>query len=335
MRCNVSPTDRRRFLRSGLALVGLGFVAGCGAPTLQTRTSKQVSRVGILGNFPSAAWDAFRDGLTELGYVEGETITFEYRWSDSINDRFPALAAELVRAEVDVIAASSGPGLFAAKTITNTIPLVSVGAFANPVENGFIASYSRPGGNITGLTGEHTEVAAKRLQLLIEVVPSTTRVAVLQNIPSGMLGTRMQEAGTRLGLQIQMAPLVATADDFDGTFEAISREKGEAIYVERTALFVAQRARIVAFLERLRLPSVVASPELVQEGALLYYASNGIDIFRRAAAYIDKLLRGANPAELPVEQPTEFDLVVNLGAARRLGLIVPPSVLQQATEVIQ
>jgi len=335
VRCNVSRTDRRRFLRGGVALVSLGVLSGCGIAVPQARPPAKVPRLGILGNFPSAQWDALLAGLAELGYVDGQTLAIEARWSEGLNDRFPALVAELINLSVDVIAVSSVAGLLAAKDQTTAIPIVSAGAFNDPVGPGWVASLARPGGNITGLTGETVGVTAKRLELLKEAAPATARVALLQDRTNSLVFARVQEAGQKLGIHVLELPTVAAPGEFDAAFGAAIQARTDALLVDRAPLFVLHRGRILDFVAQRRLPAIFGLREFVDDGALLFYATNLPAVFRRAASHVDKILKGTKPGDIPIEQPTTFDFVVNLKTARALGLTIPPPVLQQATEVIQ
>jgi putative ABC transport system substrate-binding protein len=289
---------------------------------------------------PNPSFDAFREGLRELGWVEGQNLAIEYRWAEERRDRLPALAAELVRLPVDVIFASTGEAFNAARDATTTIPIVFRGV-GDVVALGLVASLAQPGGNFTGLsltTG--VELGGKRLQLLKEAVPGVTRVAVLWR-PGQVLswedslgGKAAQAAAQALGVQLQVVQ-AQSPDDFDGAFEAMTREGAEALYVTSASLFFVHRQRLMALALERRLPTISWRAQMAEAGGLMAYGPNLDDEFRRAAAYVDKILRGAKPGDLPIEQPMRFDLVINLKTAQALGLTIPPVVLFQADEVIR
>jgi putative tryptophan/tyrosine transport system substrate-binding protein len=294
---------RRRFLHGSLALVSLSVLSACGLSIAGTSSRARVPRLGILGNFPSSGWDALREGLAELGYADGQSIVFEVRWSDGFNDRFPALAAELVALDVDVVAVSSIAGLVAARDQTRTIPIISIGAFTDPVATGFAATLSRPGGTITGLTGEPPEISQKRLELLRETVPTITRVALLENVANSTLFVRTNAAGQKLGIHVQTLPLVASPGDLDKAFEVAVQTRPDALVVDRAPLFVLQRTRILDFVKREKLPSIFGLRQFADDGALLYYATNLDSVFRRAAHFVDMILRGGALATSLVSTP--------------------------------
>ena len=289
---------------------------------------------------PTPSIDAFRAGLRALGWVEGQNIAIEHRWAGGRLDRLPALAAELVRLPVDVIFAGTGEAFSAAKDATTTIPIVFRGV-GDVVAAGWVASLARPGGNSTGLsvtTGNDLE--GKRLQLLKEAIPGVTRVAVLWH-PRQVLswedsreGKALQAAAQALGVQLQVVKAQSPAD-FDGAFEAMTREGAEALLVATAALFFDNRQRLMALAFERRLPTVSWRSQMAVAGGLMAYGPNLLDEYRRAAAYVDKILRGAKPGDLPIEQPTKFELVINLKTAKALGITMPPSLLLLADEVIQ
>jgi len=281
-------------------------------------------------------FEAARQGLRELGYVEGQTIALEVRWAEGYYDRFPELVAEMVRLKVDVMVVSTTPGALAAKKSTQTIPVVMV-AVGDPVGSGLVASLARPGGNLTGLSLLNPELHGKRLQLLKEVLPKASRVAVLTN-PGNPIHAAFwretQEAAQKLGVQLQPLELHGP-EDFEGAFRAATRGRAGALLVFDDGLFNGYRTRIVALAAKSRLPAMYGFREFPDDGGLMSYGTNQLDHFRRAAAYVDKILKGAKPANLPVEQPTRFELVVNLKTAKALGLTIPPSVLIRADQMIQ
>ena len=280
--------------------------------------------------------EAFRQGLRELGYVEGQNIAIESRWAEGKDDRLPAFAADLVRSKVDVIVAQSGAATQAAQQATRTIPIV-MSLSNDAVGSGLVASLARPGGNITGLTIIAPDLAGKQFQLLKEVVPKVSRVALLTNPdnPASALFLREVEAAARvLGVRLQTLE-TRNPQEIDSAFAAMTRERAGALLILPDVIFLSQRRQIAELATKRRLPSVYGVGEYAEAGGLMAYGANHIDLVRRAATYVDKILKGAKPADLPVEQPTKFDLVINLKAARAIGLTIPQEVLIQATEVIQ
>jgi putative ABC transport system substrate-binding protein len=281
--------------------------------------------------------EGFRQGLREHGYVEGQNIIIEYRFSEDRNDRLPALAAELVAMKVQLILASGTPASFAAKEATSTIPIVMGGIAADPVATGLIASLARPGGNITGMTMMSAQLSGKRLELLKATVPHLARVAVLWNPPNPAYVPILKELETAAqSLRLTLHRLeVRVPADFEGAFEAAVRQRAGALIAPGDPL-VTNRPRMVADVAlKHRLPTIMENKEFVLAGGLLSLGLDLVDSYRRAATHVDKILKGANPAELPMEQPSKFDLAVNLKTARVLGLTIPPSVLVQATQVIE
>jgi putative ABC transport system substrate-binding protein len=326
-----------------LALAGLGLAVACGQPTpLWPRPSK-VARIGYLALAGSSdpilahTLEAFRQGLRELGWVEGENIALEVRWADGRVERLPEVAAELVSLPIDVLVAGGGTqNALAAKQATSTIPVVMV-AVSDPVGIGLVASFSRPGGNVTGLTNTAPEAAGKRLQLLKEVVPGLARVDFLWNPANPGVHAdwaAVQDAARALGVAVRSRE-ARGADELDGAFAAIAGERPDGLVVQSDASFLPHARRIADFLAGRRLPAIHQLREFVEAGGLMEYGVSVPDLFRRAATYVDRILKGARPEDLPVEGPTTFDFVINLKAAQALGLSIPPSVLQQATELIQ
>jgi putative ABC transport system substrate-binding protein len=267
----------------------------------------------------------------------GQNVVIEYRFSEGRNERLPELAAELVALKVDLILASGSPASLAAKQATSTIPIVMGSLAANPVETGFIASLARPGGNITGMTEMASQLSGKRLELLKATVPGLSRVAVFWNPPNPAYGPVLREleaAAPTLGVKLLRLE-VRVPEDFEGAFEAATRQRAGALFVPGDPL-VTNRPRVIADLAlRYRLPTITDFRELPGAGGLLSFGPDLVDSYRRAATHVDKILKGANPGDLPMEQPTKFDLYVNLKTARVLGLTIPQSVLAQATQVIQ
>jgi len=320
--------------RAALAAALALLAAPLAAPAQQ---SGKTARVGILFFVTSPLLDeAFRQGLRELGYVEGQNIAIEYRSAEGKSERLPGLAAELVRLKVDVIVAASPPATEAAKQATSTIPIVFT-VSGDPVAEGFVASLARPGGNLTGLATISPELVGKQLEMLKGVAPKVTRVAVLQNPSTGLhpVALRRAEGAARaLGVQLQILE-ARTSSEIDAAFAAMSSQRAGGVLVLRDAMFRAQRAQIVALAAKGRLPAVYGFREQAEAGGLIAYGASVPHMFGRAAAYVDKILRGARPADLPVEQPTKFELVINLKTAKALGLKIPPSLLGQADQVIQ
>ena len=323
------------------------FLAGTGAVLLAAplaawaQQAGKVYRIGYLGISPPSGtaaplWDAFLQGLRDHGYVEGQNLVIERRWSEGKAERFPDLAAELVRLNVELIVAPSTPNALAAKQATSTIPIVTV-LVGDPVATGLISSLARPGGNVTGLTAQATDWSAKRLQLIKEAVPSATRVGILWN-PTNPAHPpafkQVERAAATLQVQIQSLE-VRTAGDLDVAFSTVTRDRPAALMVSDDQVTFVNRRRIVDFAMGARLPAIYWARSYVDEGGLMAYSANLGDLFRRSAAYIDKILKGAKPADLPVEQPTKFELVINLKTAKALGLTIPPSLLGRADEVIQ
>ena len=328
-------TTRRAFIRT---LAG-GLLA---APlAAEAQQAAKVHRVGWLGQASPGPEvlrivDGLRQGLREQGYVEGRDIAFEYRWAHGRADQLPDLAAELVRLKVDIIVVANTPGAHAAKRATTTIPIVLVGP--DPLSTGLVASLGRPGGNITGVTlNAGPEIVGKYLQLIKEAVPKVSRVAVLWNQGSqmGPLMVREAEVAARaLQLQVQSVG-VRGADEFEGAFAAMTKERASAVVVLGDPVFLLHRKQLAELAARSRLPAIYALTDHVEAGGLMAYSPNFAEAARRAAIYVDKILKGAKPGDLPVEQPTKFELVINLKTAKALGLTIPQSVLGRADEVIQ
>jgi ABC-type uncharacterized transport system substrate-binding protein len=300
----------------------------------------KVPHIGFLGN-STAALEAdlvgpFRDGLRDLGYEEGRNIVIEYRWAEGKYDRFPALIAELIALKVDVIVTAGTPAALAVKTATTSIPLVMV-AVGDPVGTGLVASFARPGGNNTGLTSLAPELEGKRLELLREVVPKLSYIAVLWNPANAyMVTTEKEVQAAAKVLHMKVLSLgVRTPEELDTALATVLKEQPGALNVLADRLFLHNRARIVDFAAQHLLPGVHAYRELVVAGGLMSYGPSYADMHRRAAIYVDKILKGAKPADLPVQAPTKFELVINLKTAKALGLAVPPTLVALADEVIE
>ena len=320
----------------GLSVIAFVLlVAGAVAPAQQPT---KIPRIGILvgasASFFSARAEAFRQRLRELGYVEGKNIVLEYRYADGKSDRLPALAAELVQLKVDVIVAT-GPAILAAKKASATIPIVFALA-ADPVGTGLVASLARPGGNITGLSLMAPDLDGKRLELLKEAFPKVARVAFLWE--GGSRGNRaltdMEAATKALGLKLQSLE-VRGLDDFESAFARAKRDGAHALITAPGPLLNTQQRQVLDFAAKNRLPAMYPFSEFVEAGGLMSYAPNIADLFRRAADFVDKILKGTKPADIPVEQPMKFEFIVNLKAAKQIGLTIPPNVLVRADKVIK
>jgi putative tryptophan/tyrosine transport system substrate-binding protein len=320
-----------------VVLLALGVIAEAQQP-------KKVPRIGYLSNndpaTESARSEAFRAGLRELGYIEGQNIASEYRYAEGKADRLPALAAELVRLKVDIIVVGAADtAIRAAKNATKTIPIVMTGPGLDPVEAGYVESLARPGGNVTGITNLGGELGGKHLELLKEAVPKLARVAVLYDpaTPDSVHDVKevLPVAAGALGLTVRSWE-VRAAEDFDKVFAAISKWRPDGLYVpRRSPLMRANEKRIVGFALKSRLPSAYGSRGYVEAGGLMSYGTNPADSYRRVAYYVDRILKGAKPADLPVEQPTKFELVINLKTAKQIGLTIPQSLLYRADKVIK
>jgi len=311
------------------------------APLTSTaQQAAKVPRLGLLIPGSSSAFapriEAFRYGLRDLGYVEGRNITMEYRFAEGQDDRLPALVAELIRLQVDIIVTDGEAAIRAAQHATTTIPIV-MAVSGDPVGIGHVASLARPGGNITGLSFMQPEVSGKRLELLQEAVPTLSHVAVLWNpdVPVSTLGFKeTQTAAHALGLQLQSLE-VRGPDEFDQAFAAMTSEHADALVVLSNPLFFEHRRQLAELAVKHRLPAIFLFREYVEAGGLMAYGANLNDMWRRAASYMDRILKGTKPADLPVEQPVKFALVINLKTAKALGVTIPPTLLFQADEVIQ
>ncbi len=311
----------------------LSLLAAPRTVTAQPRST--VPRIGILPPAAEAStplWEAFRQGLRDLGYVEGQTIVLEYRFAAGQNERLPALATELVHLQVDLLVTNSPAGAQAAKDATETIPIVAATGAHHVV-----ASLARPGGNITGLTLMAPELVGKRLEILKEALPHVSRVAVLQNAGNPVSPDELREieaAARVLGLQLHVLA-VRHPDELDSVFAAMTREGAEALLMQGDAVFWYHRTRVVALAAQHRLPAVFDAREFADAGGLMTYGASVPDSHRRAAVYVDKILKGTKPADLPVERPMKFEFVINLKTAKALGVTIPPALLFQADEVIQ
>jgi putative ABC transport system substrate-binding protein len=300
----------------------------------------KIARVGFLGN-STAALEAnlvgpFREGMRELGYEEGRNVVIEYRWAEGNYARLPALVGELLAAKVDVIVTAGTPAALAVKGVTSSTPCVMV-AVGDPVGTKLIASLARPGGNLTGLSSVAPDLEGKRLELLRDILPNLSHVAVFLNSSNLFHETgvrQAREAAQSLRIKLQFLD-VRKAEELDGAFAAITKEQPEAVLIFADRVFLHNRTRIIDFIAKSRLPSVNAYRELVEAGGLMSFGPSYGDMHRRAAQYVHKILKGAKPADLPVEQPVKFELFVNVKAAKALGITVPPTLLARADEVIE
>jgi putative tryptophan/tyrosine transport system substrate-binding protein len=319
-----------------VALAAFGVVATAQQP-------KKVSQIGYLSATDPASEstraEAIRLSLRDLGYVEGQNIAIEYRYSEGKQDRQPELAAELVRLKVDIIVVTGGTGQTrAAKNATKTIPIIMVGAGRDPVEAGLIESLAHPGGNVTGITSLNRELGGKRLELLKEAVPKVARVAVLYDpaAPAAVLDVREVLPAAARALKLTLQPWeVRTSEDFDTVFAAMGKQRPDGLYVTPTPLMANNLRRIAGLALKSRLPSVYGNKEFADAGGLMYYGADQAESYKRAAYFVDRILKGSKPADLPVEQPTKFELVINLKTAKQIGLVIPPNVLARADRVIR
>ncbi|MGH7341076.1 MAG: ABC transporter substrate-binding protein [Candidatus Rokuibacteriota bacterium] len=324
--------NRRRVLGA----LSLGLLV---APGFGHAQPPRLFRIGFLGN-STAALEAnlvepFRDGLRELGYEEGRNIRIEYRWAEANYERFPALINELIALNVDVIVAAGTPPALAVKKTTASVPMVAV-AIGDPVGTGVVASLARPGGNITGLTSIAADLEGKRLELLRQVLPELSHVAVLWNplSPFSVVAEREAQAAART-LRMKVSSLgVRTSQELDDALATFARERPGALLVVADRVFLHNRSRIVSVSAQLRLPGVYAYRELVEAGGFMSYGPSYADMHRRAATYVDKILKGAKPGDLPIERPRKFELIINLKTAKALGLTIPPSLLVRADQII-
>jgi len=329
---------RRKILAAVLTILFLTTV-----PPAEAQQPKKVPLIGYLSSSDPAGEstraEAIRRALRERGYIEGQNIAIEYRYSEGKQDRQPELAAELVRLKADIIVVAGGiRTIQAAKNATKTIPIVMAGLGADPVEAGLVESLAHPGGNVTGNTTLARELAGKRLELFKEAVPKLARVAVLYDPASsgGVLEVKevLPVAARALGLTLQPWE-VRAADGFDRVFAAMGRQRPDGLYALGSPLINTNRKRIVGFVLKSRLPSVYISREDIEAGGLMSYGADLADSYRRVAYFVDRILKGAKPADLPVEQPTKFELVINLKTAKQIGLTIPPEVLARANRLIK
>ena len=327
----------QKLVLSSILAATLAFVLGVAAEAQQPT---KVPRIGYLStDSPTTIAErieAFRQGLRELGYAEGKNIVIEWRFAEGKADRLPGLAAELVRLKVDVIVTSGPAATRAAKEATVTLPIVTA-QDPDPVGNGLVASLARPGRNITGLSTLAPEISGKRLELVKEIVPGLSRVAVLASstTPGNAQALRETELAARaFGVQLQYLN-VRSAKDIEPAFRAAAKGHADAVLVLQSPVFVNERTQLADLAVKGRMPAIYDRREFVDDGGLICYGTNFADLSRRAATYVDRILKGAKPADLPVEQPEKFELVINLKAAKQIGLTIPPNVLARADKVIK
>jgi ABC-type uncharacterized transport system substrate-binding protein len=323
----------KKILVSILAVVILAFVH-----SVEAQQAKKVPRIGYLGpgSRSSVGVEAFQQRLRDLGYIEGQNVVIEYRYAEGMADRVPNLAAELVQRKVDVIFVSGTPATQAAKNATKTIPIVMI-SVTDPVGTGLVASLAHPGGNVTGLSNLYENLGGKQLDLLKEAFPKISRVAVLwdrANAANALWLGELKVASSALRITLQPVE-VHVPDDLEPAFAAIKREGAGAVCALANTLVGTYGARIIDFAAKRRLPAMYPESRFTNAGGLMSYGANFPDMYRHAAVYVDKILKGAKPAELPVEQPTKFELVINLKAAKQIGLTIPPNVLARADKVIR
>jgi putative ABC transport system substrate-binding protein len=327
----------KKVVLSSILAPTLAFVLGFNA---QAQQQPKIPRIGFLTNNSStslgAADEAFRQGLRALGYVEGKSLVTEYRYGEAKVGRLAEMAADLVRLKVDVIVTGGPTSTRTAKQATSTIPIV-MASDPDPVANGFVASLARPGGNITGLATLSPELSGKRLELLKEILPKISRVAVLGTSTTPGTAQELKEAelaAGAFGVKLQYLN-VLDPKDIEAGFRAASKERADAVLVLNSAILISQRKQIADLAVKNRLPAMYPQAEYVEDGGLMTYGVSFIDLHRRAATYVDKILKGAKPADLPVEQPIKFELIVNLKTAKQIGLTIPQKVLGRADRVIK
>ncbi len=327
--------NRRKLLLAAAAWPALAWTGA-----VRAQAPAKVRRIGLLSSFsPSdtALWhQAFRQGLRDRGWVEGKNISIEYRYAEGSSDRLPDLATELVRLKVDIIVTAVTTDALVAKNATRAIPIVMAAA-SDPVATGLVESLARPGGNITGLSQMSPQLAGKRLELLKEIVPKLSRVAVLwnpQRASSTLTWKELQLPARQLGIQLHSLE-VRSPDDLDKAFEDATRARAGALVITGDPVIVTNLRRIAGLAAKSRLPSIFQITEFADSGGLVSYGPDRSDMYRRAATYVDKILKGAKPGELPIEQPTKFEMVINMKTAKALGIKIPQSILVQTTRVIE
>jgi len=323
-------------MRRSILILALGFVIQIHLGLAQAQPAKKVYRIGVLSPRLGieARDEAFRNGLRELGYIEGQNILLEWRFAQDKPQRLPVLAAELMNLNLDVIVSYSTPAIRAAQQATKTIPIVMANV-GDPIAAGFVASLARPGGNITGLSNLSPALGTKRLELLKEVFPKLSRVAVFWN-PDAHVPALKELENAAPSLPVELRPAeVRVINDIDGAFEAASKARADGLITLPNTLLVEQRAKIASLALKKRLPGIFPNREIADAGGLMAYGPDINENYRRAAVYVDKILKGTKPADLPVEQPTKFEMVINLKTAKQIGPTIPPNVLVRADRVIR
>ena len=331
----MTTLTRREFVQ-GAGVAGLGLLAGCGRLPGQAEPPTRVPHIGYLSAGTSGALDeAFRQGLGDFGYIDGQNLVIEYRWAEDRTEQLPDMAAELVQNHVDVILASAGVAVTAARRTGTTIPIVIL-ASSDPVGNGMVASLARPGGNITGVSWMAPDLAAKRLDLLKTAVPNATRVGTLYNADTNSAGELRETQAAADTLGVQLLPMeVRLASDLEAAFTTATRGGAEAFIIFAHLFALSNRRRIIDLVGNAQRPAMYGVREFADDGGLLSYGPSMAALYHRAAYYVDRILKGTKPADLPVEQPMTFEFVINMKTAQALGLTIPPHVLLQATEVLQ
>jgi putative ABC transport system substrate-binding protein len=323
------PAQPSSIVVLSVLLLGSAFTAGA-------QPLARMHRIAVLANEPSSAVEGLRHGLRDLGYLEGRDIVFEYVWAGKHSERFPGLAVGLASRKPDIIVTWGTPAALAAKTATTTIPII-MGAIGDPISAGIVTSLARPGGNITGFSSLAADLEAKRLELLKELAPHASRVAVLWNAenPAQVVGSRAAIAAAhQLGVKLSFVSVTETPT-LEATLDRVSQQSPEGLLVMAEPSLITQGGQIAAFAMKYRLPAVYSYPEHAHAGGLLTYATSYYDLFRRAASYVDRILKGAKPGDLPVEQPKTFELFINMKTAKALGRTLPPSLLLRADHIVE
>jgi putative ABC transport system substrate-binding protein len=320
----------------------LGLVAACAVALVAVgaaaaQQAQRMPRIGFIGNGASNTMNAqivgFRKTLSDLGWIEGQTASVEFRWAEGRPERLPALAADLVQAKVDILVVSGPPAVRAARDATRSIPIVFV-LLVDPVDLGFAASLGRPGANITGVASQYEDIVAKQQEILAEAVPKVSRVAILRHTSSPrVVGNAAQAAARKVGHDAHLLE-VASATDLEGAFKTARARAAGAMHVLPSPFFNSERRRLAELAIKYNLPAIYEFGEYVKDGGLMSYGPNIVAMYARAAIYVDRILKGANPAELPIERPTVFELVINMRTAKALGLGIPPALLSRSDQII-
>jgi len=325
-------------LRWMMATLVLAVLAAPVAAEAQP-AAKAVPRIGFLGNLDAKNQGrnvaAFQEGLRDLGWIEGQTVMVDYRWAEGNADRLPGLVAELVQLNVNVMVVAGPPAVRAAQRATSTIPIVFAVVLNDPVASGFAASFARPGGNITGLASQYEEIVGKHVQLLSEAIPRLSRMILLRHTAGlPILLTEAEKAARRLGIKARIVEVTEVAE-YEDAFRIAKGERAQAVYVLPSPIFNAHRKRLVELAAQYHLPAAYELKEYVEAGGLLSYGPNTADMYRRAASYVDRILKGAKPGDLPIERAATFELAINVKTAKALGLAIPQSLLARADHLIE